>query len=582
MRLLLAFARAYPKQSILMLLSLVVATLVQGLGLSTLIPVLAILARDGGGGEEAGEPTQIEQIIDSLLANVGLEPTLGTLLSVIVVALWCSGALFLLANRYVGYSVAHVATDLRLALLNALANARWSYYLQQPIGRVTNSFASEAERGAMAYYCAVSIVSNLLQMSVFAAIALAVSWRATLGAGAVGLLTLGVLFPLVGLSRRAGAKQTRLMGSLMSRLTDSLQAVKPLKAMARENLVGPLLERETMKLNRVLRRQVLAKEMVRALYEPITVTCISLGIYVAVTRWEVPLASLALLIVLFTRTLLALNRALRQHQRLVQQQSAFWALRQVIERAEEQRETGWGTRIPTLDHEISFRNLSFAHGEQPVLMDSELQIPAGRITALLGASGAGKTTISDLIVGLLRPDEGEIFVDGVPLSSVDIRAWRRMIGYVPQEILLLHDSVAANVTLGDSEIGPDAVERALRRAGAWDTVSRLPEGIDTLVGERGARLSGGQRQRIAIARALVHEPRLLILDEPTTALDPDTERAVWRSLSALRGETTILAISHQPTLAAVADRIYRVEKGRAELVGGQPEELARAPEAPVE
>ena len=567
MRLFLVFARAYPKQSVLMLLSLMVAAVVQGVGLSTLLPVLGIVAREGVAAGPSPEPSRIERTVTDALAAVGLEPTLGVLLIIVVVALWISSGLFLLANRYVGYSVAHVATDLRLGLLRALASARWSYYIQQPVGGVTNSFATEAERGAMAYHSSAAIVSNLLQMAIFGAIAVAVSWRATLGGVAVAILTIGLLVPLVRLSRRAGAKQTRLMTSLMSRLTDSLHAVKPLKAMARENLVGPLLHRETVRLNRVLRRQVLAKEVVRTLYAPITGSYIALGVYVAVTGWGTPLASLALLVVLLTRTLLALNRALRQHQRLVQQQSAFWALRATIERAEAQRETDSGSAIPSLERAITFRDVSFAHADQPVLRDNNLQIPAGQITALLGPSGAGKTTISDLIVGLLRPDEGEIFIDELPLSNVDVRAWRRMIGYVPQEILLLHDSIALNVTLGDPEIGVAEVERALRRAGAWEYVSQLPDGIDTVVGERGSRLSGGQRQRIAIARALVHEPRLLILDEPTTALDPETEEAVWASLCALRGETTILAVSHQPALASVADRIYQVEKGRAELVG---------------
>jgi ATP-binding cassette subfamily C protein len=162
---------------------------------------------------------------------------------------------------------------------------------------------------------------------------------------------------------------------------------------------------------------------------------------------------------------------------------------------------------------------------------------------------------------LLRPQKGEVWIDNLPLAQIDLRSWRRMIGYVPQETLLLHDTVFINVALGDKDISAADVEQALRSAGAWKFVSALPKGVNSVVGERGHKLSGGQRQRIAIARALVHKPRLLILDEATTALDPENEAAICATLRGLRGEITILAISHQPAVLEVADRAYRLKKG---------------------
>jgi ATP-binding cassette subfamily C protein len=170
-------------------------------------------------------------------------------------------------------------------------------------------------------------------------------------------------------------------------------------------------------------------------------------------------------------------------------------------------------------------------------------------------------------MGLLRPQKGEIFVDNLPLAEVDLRSWRKMIGYVPQETLLLHDTILINVTLGAPDLAEADVEEALRAAGAWEFVRAMPQGMHSTVGERGSMLSGGQRQRIAIARALVHKPKLLILDEPTSALDPDTESAICETLGQLRdGRITTLAISHQPTILEVADRAYELREGKAFLV----------------
>jgi ATP-binding cassette subfamily C protein len=209
--------------------------------------------------------------------------------------------------------------------------------------------------------------------------------------------------------------------------------------------------------------------------------------------------------------------------------------------------------------------VSFTYGEHWVLQDTSLTFPVGLFTAIVGPSGVGKTTVADLVTGLLRPQEGKVWIDDLPLQQVDMMTWRRMIGYVPQETLLLHDTVLINVTLGDPELSAEDAEYALRAAGAWEFVTAIPQGMYSTVGERGDMLSGGQRQRIAIARALVHKPKLLILDEPTSALDRDSEEAICETLQQLSGEYTILAISHQPALMKAADRAYRLQNGIAVL-----------------
>jgi ATP-binding cassette subfamily C protein len=558
MKLLWLFSRAYPTRSLIMLGCLLLAAVAEGLGLSTVLPLLGIVAESDPGASH----NEISRAVESAIRSMGMEPTLGTLLSLIVGALFIKAALVLLAQRQIGYTVAHVATDLRLELVRSLLGSRWSYYVRKPVGTLANAFATEAFRASQAYLYGATNVALAIQATGYFAVALVTSWHATFGAAVLGLFTIFLLNRLVRMTRRAGARQTRLLKDLLARLTDVLYAVKPLKAMARETLVGPLLEHRTQRLNRALQREVLSKEALNALHEPFLVATVGLGLYVAVARWGLPLNSVILLALLFGRLLGHLQRIQKNYQRMVACDSAFWSIRETIDEAAAARETAVGTEPVTLSREISLHDVVLAYGDKTVLDHTSLSIPRGKITVIIGPSGAGKTSIVDLVTGLVRPASGEVFVDDIPLGRADIKAWRRKVGYVPQETFLLHESVAVNVTLGDPELGGADVEAILKEANAWEFVSELEAGIDTMVGERGAAMSGGQRQRVAIARALIHGPELLILDEATASLDPKSEAEICATVRRLRGKVTVLAVSHQPALLDVADKVYRLENGR--------------------
>jgi ATP-binding cassette subfamily C protein len=237
----------------------------------------------------------------------------------------------------------------------------------------------------------------------------------------------------------------------------------------------------------------------------------------------------------------------------------------MIARAEASREHNPGSLTPSLAEGCRFENVEFSHGQLPVLRNVSLYIPANEITVLSGPSGAGKTTIIDLLIGLHRADRGRVLIGGRPIEEIDIAQWRRQIGYVPQELGLFHADIRTNVALGDTTIPDERIEDALRQAGALEFVSRLAGGLSASVGEMGSKLSGGQRQRLSLARALVMEPRVLVLDEVTSALDPATEAEIVENISRLRGRYTIVVITHRPAWTAIADRLYHVEEGKVEL-----------------
>lgn len=570
MRLLLTFTRAYPGQTVIMLIALLFAGIADGIGILAFLPLLSVaIDREAGIANQlvmprAHDGENFAATLTAVLHTVGITPSIGTLLIVIVAAMTLKSLLLLFAQKRVGYMVAQVAMDLRLALLRSILTARWAYFVGQPVGRLANAMAIEPMRSSEAYMEGMTVLTLLMQAGIYTGVALLVSWQATLVSLGVGLAILGAAHFLVKMSRRSGKRQTSLMKSLSARLADMLQSVKPLKAMAREDLADTLLAAEARKLNKALQRAVLSKAALSAVQEPMFAIVIATGIFVAVVYWHAPLATILILVLLLVRILTSLGKVQKEYQKMVINESAFWSLQETIQEAEQETEHASHGLMAQFTSRIALRGVRVAYHDIPVFTNLSLDIPVGTLTALVGPSGAGKTTVVDLVTGLIRPQAGEVYIDDMPMARINLQHWRRQLGYVPQESLLLHDSVFMNVTLGDPALGPTEVESALCAAGAWDFITRMPDGMYTLVGERGTRLSGGQRQRIMLARALVHRPTLLILDEATAALDPPTEAAICATLRQLvSGDMTILAVSHQPAILEVAERVYRVQDGGA-------------------
>jgi ATP-binding cassette, subfamily C, bacterial len=552
------FMRAYPARSALMILLLAMAGLLEGIGVVSMLPLLEVAIGDGG-SEGA---SRFSHTVARLLGMVGLSPTLGVLLAIIVTAMTGKAVLLWLAMRHVGYTVAQVTTDLRMNLVRSLVKTRWAYYASQRTGRIANAISNEAHRAASAYREACAVVAGLLQMAAYLGVALVISWQMALAAFVIGPLFFLLPRGFVRAAREAGIEQTRLMRSLVARLTDALRGIKAIRAMGREKHLQPLLERETEGLNGALRREVLALETLKLFQEPILIVLLAIGLFAALAVAGQPFPAVLVLAFVFYRLMANAKTVQTRYQVLTVGESAFWSLMEQVETARRESEELPGRRpVPPLAQGIRLEDVWFGYGGPPVLAGVSLTIGAGRFTVLYGPSGAGKTTIADLILGLYRPDGGRIYVDGIPLERLDLLAWRRGVGYVPQESFLFHDTIYRNVTLGDDSVSRDEVERALRAAGAEEFVRERAAGLDTVIGEAGTKLSGGQRQRLSIARALLHRPRLLILDECTANLDPETEREILRTLRDLGEEVTILVISHQPAVREAADVVYCLERG---------------------
>jgi ATP-binding cassette, subfamily C, bacterial len=552
-RLIRHFLRAYPARTAVLVCMLILAGLSEAAGIATLLPLLDAL----GNQDAAASP--VSRTVNAALSWVGLAPTLVVMLGTIVGALVLKACFRMLATIQIGHTVAHVTNELRINLMRALMESSWPYFINQPAGRLSNAVSVEAVASAASYRAACALFASGIQAAVYASIAFLVSWHVALAGVLAGGGVVLLMSRVVAMSRDAGSRQVTAMQGMASRLVDALSGMKAIKAMAREDQLRPLLEQEAEALREAQKKQVVAAELMVSAPEPILAFLLALGVAVGVTMLGVPIGSMFVLGFLFYRLAGRITAMQSEYQAIAWGESSFASLEHLTEEAQASRERTEGLTPPALSGEIRFEDVTFSYGEGAVLQNAQLRVRAGEFVTMVGPSGTGKTTTLDLLVGFLQPNSGSVTIDGADLRTLDLRAWRRAVGYVPQDTFLFHDTLRENVTLGDPHVTDDDVLRALDLAGATDFVAGLARGIHTNLGERGGRLSGGQRQRVGLARALLRQPALLILDEVTSALDADTEEQICRTLDNLPPGVTILAISHRPGFVARADRIVKLQ-----------------------
>ncbi len=310
----------------------------------------------------------------------------------------------------------------------------------------------------------------------------------------------------------------------------------------------------------------------------LTIGCLLVAAAVSITGWiDISPGQVVLLGTYFSLLTGAVTSLLSLAPLAAKATESVRSIAEVLQDPDVELNAGRRTVDAVAGH-VRFANVSFAYpgAAKGALVGIELDIPAGTTTAFVGASGAGKSTLLNLVLGFLRPDEGRVEIDGRPMEDLDLRSVRRHVSVVPQESVLFEGSVRDNVTYGLGEVDDSRVYAALEGANALEFVQDMPNGLGTVVGERGARLSGGQRQRLSIARALIRDPRILLLDEATSALDSESEAKVREALGILLADRTSLVVAHRLSTVRAADLIVVLEGGRIVERGTHDELVERA------
>jgi len=550
---------AYPGRITVVAVLLVLSGLAEGVGIITLLPLLEVGLNSGN------PPSPIAVKLGAVLSNFGIAPTFTAYLVVIVVGVTGKALLSLLAAKEAGYAVTGVMSDLRIQVLRGVFHSNWRYLSLLESGRLANAVGIEALQAASVFTAIVQLFALVVQVFIYALAVALVSWQVAIAGFLCGALAARILHKYIVLTQNAGLSQTQVMKALANRVTEMLLSIKSVKAMGCEDRLVDTLFQQVHSLDRTQRRMIFSAEALRVMQEPLAVGILTFGLYIFVTIAGLPLASMLVTAMILYRLLNRLGTVQQTYQAIVATESAFSSLKTIADESAAACENDSGTITNVIfQKKITFSKVDFAYDGRTVIRDATFDLVFGEYVCIKGESGAGKSTLGDLLLRLRDPASGEISVDGHPLAKLSLRVWRSQIGYVPQEPGLFGGSIFENIVLGDPSFTKDDVKRALLDAGAWNFVQELPLAMDSELGDRGSKLSGGQKQRIAIARALVRKPRLLILDEVTSSLDPSTESDIIETLKNLRGTVTILAISHQQSMADAADRELVMESGRLE------------------
>ena len=551
----------------LLLAAVVIGSFLELLGVTIFMPFINIIQ----------EPGEIQRkwylrMFYELFHFQSAKSFLAALSAAIIVVYVVKNVYLIIEKSYIYRFSYNTQMKLSTRLLNTYMKEPYTFHLNKNIATLQRSLQEDTAKFMQVILYSLELVAELAVCFVLVVYLLFVSKSIT-------VIVLGLLVVCVGAfllltrkySRKLGQDNQGYQGKIYQWMNQALGGIKEIKILGREEFFTEEYRKYYIKFAKGLRIARTISILPKYAVEAVAISGLLIGIIVKLLLGEADMAYYIPQLTVFavaafrlmpsvgrinehaTNTLYALPSVDLVYHDLVE-------IEDYIEKQDSEVKEDWN-----LCRGIEVKNVTYCYPDtdEPVIEDASLSIQKGRTAAFIGASGAGKTTMVDIILGLLTPQKGVVLADDINVHEKP-RTFHAQVGYIPQVIYLSDDTIRNNISFGvkESDIDEQAVRRSMEKAQLTEFVDSLVHGLDTIVGDRGVRLSGGQRQRIGIARALYHDPEILVLDEATSALDNDTEAAVMEAVENLRGMKTMIIIAHRLTTIRNADLIYEVEGGR--------------------
>ena len=496
-----------------------------------------------------------------VMRSIGLPVTLSSFLAFFLAVQLLKSGLAILARHCLLATKYAVLRDLMIGTFEDLFRARWLFFSGSKQGTVVNTFVREMTVVGDAFGAMALFLSSLLQLAFYLSVPFYLSWQVTSLSLATALLVASPFLLLGKISYRLGQLTTSTANEIAAVIQESLAMAKVILGFGNQDKSVLALRRAFDAHRRTTVKSQTLGVTPALMYEPLGMLVLAITVFTA-QKFAVPLSELAVLLWAWRSCIPMLGKIMSERTRLSTFFPSYEQLVNIRQQARDLKQRSGELPFTGFRAEIAVENLTFAYpGHEPILSDINLAIPKGKMVALVGKSGAGKSTFIDMIMGFHEPVSGMITFDGIPLQKFDINSYRQRIGYVPQDSVLFNMTISDNLRWGNEEASEAEIGEACRQANASEFIERFPDGYDTLVGDRGVRLSGGQCQRLALARAVLRNPELLILDEATSSLDTYSERLIQQAVESVAKETTVIVIAHRLSTVVNADYIYLLERG---------------------
>jgi ATP-binding cassette, subfamily B, bacterial MsbA len=575
-KLLLRFAKPYPAWIILTIMLGFSGALFNGVGTTLIVPV--ILKIVGQPVDLTGAPTILKAVLlpfDNIPANYQILVMSGAIIFTIVLKNLASYSSTIASSSL----TRKLTSDIRESGVNLLLEVDIDYYTKMKVGDLINRLGGETARAANAIGSAIKLVILTITILVFVGLLLSISWQLTIVSTILLACVTLVNQSAIARAKKFGKQLSDFSTSYSINVLEALTGIRLIKSTGNE-------EQEYQKIKKLIRdretadfRSQVYSEAIGPISEVTGITTLMLIVFLARTFFADQVSSLSTVILTYILVLLRLLPFISQLNSLRSNFANTSASVDIVAEFLQRDNKPFMSRgkLPhtKLEKGVHFNHISFAYpnNDKLVLNDVDLYLPRGTTLALVGGSGAGKSTLADLLPRFYDPISGSISIDGKDLSEFDLQSLRKAMGIVSQDTFLFNNSVRNNIAYGKPDATEEEVLTAAKRANAYEFISKMPQGFDTMIGDRGVMLSGGQRQRLAIARALLQNPEILILDEATSALDTVSERLVQEALDDLSRDRTTLVIAHRLSTVQKADQIAVLDQGRVVEVGTHDELL---------
>ncbi len=542
------------------------AAITEGFGISLLLPLIDAADVNIAGGISQNE-SGIMEGLKVLLDVLGIGSLVGILLFIALVFL-IKGLITFASSAFQSHLKAQLMCEIKGMIFDLYNNMNYAYYSSHNTGHFVNIINGQVGKLISSFDNFKQYLTTVVTAAVYLITASLIAWKFALMAFVAGLVLLLLFRSLNAYVHNLSRVTAYEQGNLNKFLVQTIQSFKYLASTAQLDFLTAGVKDSISKLSRYMRRQGVASSLTTALSEPISIIFILVVIVIQVSVLEAPLAPIFVALILFNRAMGSILGIQSAWQSTMSKIGSLEVVELEIKRLKNNCEVTGSVHVDSFSRELELQNVSFSYDQEhgDALQDLSLKIPVNSTVAFVGESGAGKSTLVDMFTLLLKPQQGDLLIDGVSFSELDMYSWRKQIGYVSQESVVFDDTIANNICLwkGDynsNHLCKKRIESASESAYALQFIMDLPQQFNTIVGDRGVRLSGGQRQRLFLARELFKKPKFLILDEATSALDSESESYIKDTIEALKGRTTVVLIAHRLSTIKNADYVYVLKKG---------------------